>query len=195
MLDLFSQGKSTQELITLLENDVKAYRKKQGVESRSKTKIYYGNLEYINNNILIVTSPPKARIFETANDKNISDLLLSHGITNFFITYFHFISKEQISKKDIKDFGFYVRGFADIISPRIIVCLGEDAQLSFFKKKFLIEDYHGKEIGDFEGIPIYTTYPMEYYTEHSKFEDDSYKESLKDEDWNIIKERYKGVIS
>ena len=115
-------------------------------------------------------------------------------MTKFLITYHYLVYGDDITRNQIKEFGYYIRKLTDILDPKLIVCMGEEAQLSFFKRKFVMEDFHGKQIGEHDSIPIYTTFPIFYYEERSEYEDKSFKEHIKKVDWEKIKEVYSKVV-
>jgi uracil-DNA glycosylase len=188
MLDLFSIDKTPEERLEDLKSEIKAYQKKLSL-SNSKIKLFYGDIKNFNDGVLVISNPPKAKFFETPDDKYTINLLLSMGINKFYLTYNYLVIGTS-TPKEIKLFGYYIRKLIDIINPKIIVCMGERSQFCFFKKKFMMIDFHGKQIGDHEGIPIYTTYPISYYIERSKFENESYKELIKSKDWKTIKDKY-----
>lgn len=190
MLDLFLSNKTPIEQLDMLRADIKDYQSKANIDSKkTKIKLFYGDIKYFNTGILVITDPPKAKFFESAEDKLIINILNSYDLNEFFITYNYLIYGSG-STKDIKNFSYYIKKLTDIINPKLIVCMGESSQFCFFKKKFMMSDYHGKQIGDYETIPIMTTYPIWYYEEKSKFEDHSYKEELRNKDWYAIKKRY-----
>ena len=70
-----------------------------------------------------------------------------------------------------------------IIKPKFIICLGEDSQLSYFARKFLLSNFHGQQIGKFEDIPIFTTYEVSYYINDTGYEVEFYKNKIKNNDW------------
>ena len=192
MLDLFSAGKTPQQQLDDLRLEIKSYQSRLGMDSkRTKIKLFYGNIENFNSGVLVIANPPKAKFFETADDKFIIDLLASIEVTKYFITYNYLVFGDKASSTIIKEFGYYIRKLIDIINPKFIVCMGEDSQFCFFKRKFLLSDFHGKLIGDYESKPIIATYPISYYEERSKFEDHSYKSEIRNKDWLSIKEKYK----
>ena len=190
MLDLFNINMSSTERIESLRGEIKDYQKRQPDAKRSKIKLFFGDPANFGSGILVITAPPKAKFFESSEDKFIINLLTSYGLDKFFITY-NYLVYGNITSKEIKEFGYYIRKLIDIIGPKIIVCMGEASQFCFFKKKFMMLDFHGKQIGAYESIPIFTTYPITYYEEKSQYEDRSYKEQIRNKDWLAIKEKYK----
>lgn len=192
MLNFFYINKSPKEQLDLLKLEIKEYQTKIKSEEK-KIKLFYGNIDNFGSGVLIISSPPKTKFFESIQDKSIIVLMNELKIDKFFITYNYLINGIEPTPKDIKSFGYYIRLLVDIINPKIIVCLGEDSQFCFFKKKFLITDYHGKQIGEYEGKPILTANNMSYYEERSKFENHSYKEEIKKKDWELITNKYKEI--
>ena len=191
-LDLFSQDLTSEQRLEDLRNLIKLYQTKIGIDSkRTKVKLFFGDIANFNSGVLVISNPPKAKFFETAEDKFICNILDSLEITKYFITYNYLIFGDKASQAILKEFGFYIRRLVDIINPKIIVCMGEESQFSFFKRKFMLGDFHGKQIGEYEDKPIMATYPISYYEERSKFEDHSYKTEIRNKDWTAIKNKYK----
>lgn len=191
MLDLFNINLTPVERLEALREEIKDYQKRSCPDKKSKVKLFWGDLTKLGKGIVVITNPPKAKFFESTEDKFIINLLTSYDLNDFFITYNYLIYGEEYTPKDIKEFGYYIKKLIDIINPKMIVCMGESSQFCFFKKKFMMIDFHGKQIGEHESIPIFTTYPIKYYEERSKFEDHSYKEQIRNKDWTAIKEKYK----
>lgn len=192
MLDMFTAGMTPIERLEALRAEIKDYQNRNCIDhKKTKIKLFWGDTVNINTGIVIITDPPKAKFFESNGDKFIINLLTSYDLTKFFITYNYLVYGENSTPKDIKDFSYYIKKLIDIINPKIIVCMGESSQFCFFKRKFMMIDFHGKQIGDHESIPIFTTYPIKYYEERSKYEDHSYKEQIRNKDWEAIKEKYK----
>lgn len=192
MLDLFNVNQTPEQRLESLRGEIKEYQKAHGIDSKkTKVKLFYGDMANFNDGILVITAAPKAKFFETPDDKFIISLLTSIELKKFFITYSCLVYGEGNTPKEIKEFGYYIKKLVDIINPKLIVCMGETSQFVFFKRKFMMGDFHGKQIGDYEGIPIMTTFPIYYYEEHSKFEDHSYKDQLKNKDWGAIKDKFK----
>jgi hypothetical protein len=191
MLDMFSTGKTSEEQFDILRDEIKNYQKKIGLENKkNKVKLFFGDVKNVGSGVLVITSPPRAKFFESSEDKPIINILKLFEIDKFFITYNYLLCRENITIKEIKEFSYFIKRLTDIICPKLIVCMGESSQFCFFKKKFMMIDFHGKQIGDYESIPIFTTYPSNYYEERSKHEDHLYKEQIRNKDWNIIKNRY-----
>jgi hypothetical protein len=192
MLDMFSIDLNTEQRLDALRDELARYNRNSKVDTKkAKIKLFYGDVNNFNDGVLTVSSPPKAKFFESPDDKFLSSILESIEIKKFFLTYDYLFFGDRPTTQTVKDFGYFIRRLVDIINPKLIVCLGEEPQFSFFKRKFLLSDFHGKQIGDYEGRPIYTTYPISYYEERSQFEDHSYKEAIKNKDWNAIRDKYK----
>jgi hypothetical protein len=203
MVDLFSVGKTPLERYLDLKEELVVAANRDGSKIKSnKVKIYIGDHDTegnplnINNNILIVSEPYFTKPFETSDDKKLYKLLSEFDITNFFYTYYFWYKKNtNVSLKDIKQNGHWIKRLVDILEPKLIICMGEKAQFSFLKKKAMLRDYHGKQIGEIDEIPIYTTYPISYYVERSEFEDRSFKNFIKTKDWTSIQAKYKELIN
>lgn len=192
MLDLFNIDKTPQQRIDALKDEMVQFKRSSGVDTRkSKIKLFFGDINNFNDGILTISTPPATKLFESPDDKYLMDILEAIDLKKYFLTYNYLFFGDKANIKTIKDFGYFIRKLVDIINPKLIVCLGEESQFSFFKKKFLISDFHGKQIGEYEGKPIMTTFPISYYIERSQFEDHSYKDSIKTKDWNAIKEKFK----
>lgn len=199
-MDLFQTGNPTQDLIGL-RDELKLYAKtnfpsleKEDINSIS---IAYGNVNNIGSNILIVDKPVGSKKpFKSKYDKYLINLLKSKGLDKFFITYCYSIVKDPttVSKKDIKNFSTWINRLVSIIQPKVIVVLGEEAELAFSKRKVVLKENHGSEIGIYNNIPIFLTYPMDYYVDSSGYEDESYKIFIQTNDWNKITEAYRSNI-
>lgn len=191
MPDLFySQGSNFKEQIGMLKADLVKYAKSLG----SVRKYFYvveGKAENAGNNILLIQPPFTGKChFEQKEDKLLKYILAKYNIFKTFITYAHLVPLKKHTKADIKAFGYWMDKIVEIVSPKLIVVLGEDAELVFFKRKFIMKDYHGKIIGDTNGIPIMLTYSLDYYISKSSYEDQSYKDFLEANDWSAIKNEY-----
>jgi len=191
-MDLFSANMTVEEQLEDLKNNIKnTYIKQDIIGKKTKIKLFYGSLDNIGNSILVITSPPPAKFFESAEDKILYSFLNELNINNYFVSYFNLIPSTKINKQDIKDFGHWIRKLTDIIDPKFILCVGENAQLSYFKRKFILREHHGKIIGDYNSIPIYAIQQIMYYQKQSTFEDVTYKNYMKDTDWKEIIKKYK----
>lgn len=190
MLDLFYSGLTVDEQLEKLKNEIIDLAKKEGSKARKNTiKVVHGTMDKIPNKGALFIMPPLTGKFAKGKDFNLLLTIISmYDFDAAFITYAHLVPKEKRIRKEIKNFSTYIRQLISIILPKVIVCLGEEAQFSIFKTKSLMNDYHGKVIGNLEGIPVMTTYDMSYYNNSSAFEDDNYKNFLQESDWKAIKE-------
>jgi hypothetical protein len=180
-----------EERIEDLKNKIRSY---YNINKKSKVKLFYGDLKDVGNNILVV-APPQHKFFESEDDKIIINILSEFRLFNYFLTYYYLIPNTKPSKQDIKNFGFWIRNIVDILEPKLIVCVGEDAQFSFYKSKFIIRDYHGLQIGEYNSIPIFASYIVPYYSKKADTEDMTYKNFIKNKDWSNIKKKYDEVIN
>jgi uracil-DNA glycosylase len=195
MYDLFLTNKTPEEKIKELITNIKEHAKKDGLNLRRKITAGFGNFDNIGNNVLIVTDPPESKYFDSGEDRRLYKILKDFEINKYFHTYYFWYKKNtKLSKSDVKKFGFWIKMFTNIIEPNLIVCLGETAQLSFLTVKSILRDNHGKQIGVYNEIPIYTSYPVSYYNEKSECEDHTYKHFIKNKDWSLIKEKYDKVV-
>ncbi|MCK9428976.1 MAG: hypothetical protein M0R17_03060 [Candidatus Omnitrophica bacterium] len=191
MIDLFSINKTTEEQLNDLRIEIQTYQKNLNLEvKKSKIKLFYGNVSNFGSGVLLIGDPPSSKFFDSPDDKVIINLMTELKIDKYFITYDFLIPNVDINPKNIKSFSYFVRKLTDIIAPKLIVCFDEHPQFCFFKRKFLIQDFHGKQIGTHENIPIFTTNKASYYEERSKVENYVYKEQIKLNDWNAIKKKY-----
>jgi len=193
MLDLFYASLTIDEQLEKLKGEVKDLAKKEGLSLRkTSVKIVHGTMDKIPNQGALFIMPPLIGKFGVGKDfKALVRLIEFHKLYAAFITYAHLVPREKRIRKDIKEFSTYIRKLLSIIQPKVIVCLGEESQFSLFKRKFLMRDYHGQVIGDEEGIPVMTSYEMEYYGGDSAYEDSTYKNFLQENDWKAIKENLK----
>lgn len=197
-MDLF-YGSTIEEQLKALKKDIKDYALRKYAYDYGNKRIYvaFGQKENIGNNILIVVPPFKhnEKPFDDENCRYLNSILNTYDIKKFFFTPCFLIPKEQVSKADIKDYSQWVNKLADILQPKLIVAMGEDSTLSFFRKKFILRDFHGKVIGQSsQQVDIILTYSPEYYKEKSEYEDPSYKRFVQNHDWTIISSRYKQLI-
>lgn len=196
MIDLFTANMTVEEQIEDLRTGLKeSYIKSGAITKRTKIKLFYGDMKDVGNNILIITNPPSAKLFESPEDQRVMQILNEFNLNNFFLTYYYLLPDKKINRQEIKEFGYWIRKITDILDPKLIVCIGEESQFCFFKQKKVIRDFHGKLIGDYNSIPIYATYPIPYYVKRSEFEDTTYKDFIKNQDWGMIKKKYEEVIN
>lgn len=195
-MDLFSVGKTHQERIDELKEEIRDKAKFYDAPKPRKGNVYIatGDINNISNNLLIVTDPPKGKFFDSGEDRRLYRLLQEFNIEKYFHTYYYWYNKPKVSRSDIKQFGIWIRKLATILEPKLIVCMGEPSQFSFVKQKSILRDNHGKQIDTFEGAPIFATYTIMYYLEKSEFEDHTYKNYIKEKDWSAIKAVYDEVI-
>jgi len=210
MPDLFySFALTLPEQIALLRKDILKYAVKVGYKKKI-LPIVYGTEKNVNNNILIVQPPfndgrndernenKKIKIlnkhFEEDECTYLCQILQEYEIYNYFITYAHLLPLERHTKNGIKDFGCWITKLVDILGSKLVVVLGEDAQLSFLKRKCILKDFHGKKIGEYNGAPLLLTYPFSYYLNRSSYEDKNYKEFILKTDWAMIQDAYKRKI-
>jgi hypothetical protein len=192
MLDLFQQVPKDQQ-ISDFKTELKNWAKRQG-HRKGPTKLFYGDVSNIENCVLLIIDPPTHKYFESLKDKEPLPLLENLEISHYLITYNYLIYKTLITTKDIKQFSSFIQRLTDILAPKIIVCLGEQSQFCYFKTKFLLEEYAGKQIGEYSNIPIFTTHNIEYYSHSKVMEDHTYKDQIKQDDWRNIKITYEEKI-
>jgi len=214
MSDLFYSSVLTlQEQLELLDKDMLKFAKNLGYTKR-KLPLVFGDDKYINNNVLLVMPPfsdgrhSEANVRRKNEGKRLKikkhfegnefdllyEILESYEISNWFITYSHLVPLERHTKNGVKQFACWIAKLIEIIGPKLIIAMGEDAQLSFVKKKYILRDYHGKKITDHNGIPVLLTYPMSYYIDRSSYEDPSYKEFIMNLDWDLLRKEYERRI-
>lgn len=196
MPDLFySTAVTLEDQLELLRADILDDAKRNGVVKR-KLPIVFGDQAYVGNAVLIVQPPFTGRKhFDGEEFNQLLFILQEYQMHNYFITYAHLIKLERHTKEGIKAFGSWIWKLIDIIQPKMIVVLGEDAQLSFLKKKCILRDYHGQKIGSHMDIPIFLTYPISYYLNESSYENKSYKDFILNGDWKVLQEEYKRRIT
>lgn len=190
MLDLFNVNKSPEQAISDLKQELFEFTKTQGYKIRKPKPILYGDLDNVGKACLIVGDIPDGKLFESKEDKLLYSLAESYHL-RYFYTYSYLLPNTKVPKLEVRHFSSWIQRLTSIIKPVLIICLGEISQLSYFSRKFLLKDFHGKEIGKFEDIPVYTTYDIKYYMNESKIEDEFYKIKIKNNDWNNIKTKYK----
>lgn len=187
-MDLFYTGEFEHDA-QLISKELKAYRKSLGLKSKSRMYILYGDSSYVGDNMLVVDNPHTGNYMNTENYKALRRLLTGRGMHQFFVTNCYILPKKP-SLTEVKSFSTWIHRIARLIEPRLIVTMGEVANLSFMKRKPIMRDSHGSQVGEFDGAPIYTTYDMGYYTKQSPHEDLHYKLFIQEQDWNNIQAEY-----
>ncbi len=192
-MDLF-YGTTFEENIEAFKKDLKKVALTYGYDfGRKKLYVAYGYPEHVGN-CLLVLGPPlngdkpfqdkySKYLFQTVNDFSLNNVVLS----SCFL-----IPLEQVSKNDIKAFGTWTEKLVEIFRPHLVVVLGEDAQFAFVKRKNILRDTHGQIIAKTStGVDVVLSYPMSYYLEKSEYEDPSYKDFIRRNDWEKIAKLYK----
>lgn len=197
-MDLF-YGNTLEEQLKNLKKDIKKYALDKYNYDYGRRRIYIadGRKETVGNNILIVTQQfvPTVAAFTDENFVKLKKILHDYKIRNYIITPNFLIPIENISKADIKDYSIWIEKIVDIFQPKLIVALGEESIFSFFKRKVILRDFHGKVIGrSATNIDVYLSYATSYYNKASEYEDPSFKEFILKNDWGIIAKRYEELI-
>ena len=196
MLDLFTASMTVEDQIENLRTELKdSFIKSNLITKRTKLKLFYGDLKDVQNNMLIVAPPPISKFFESPEDEKLIRILSEFNITNFFLTYYYLLPDKKISRKEVKDFSYWIKKITDILEPKLIVCIGEESQFCYLKQKKVIRDFHGKQIGDYNSIPIFAAYPAVFYMKKFDYEDPTYKDFMKNHDWGTIQKKYNEVIN
>lgn len=194
-MDLFYNGNFKQN-IKKIKGDLVTYANRNNIPIPDDLYIIKFNPLYIGNNFLFIHPPfTGGEYFKDKENKYLEKLMDKYGIINKSITYCHLLPLERMNKNSIKSFKSWIHKLTDIVLPKLIVTLGEDAELSFISQKALLRDNHGKEIGEYNGTPIILTYPMEYYTNRAENIDNSYKLHIQENNWNVIKSYYDKLIT
>ena len=195
-MDLFYNG-NFQEQFELLKKDIKEYAKTLGYNYKNRELILaYGEQSTVGNNILFVTPPlnRKKKPFKDRESIELIKTIRQYGLTNYIITPVFPIPLETISKKHIKDYRPWLMKTIYILEPRLIIVMGEDSELAFINRKYILRDYCGEKISTCHDADVILAYPTSYYLEHSEYEDPSYKNQLKAQEWTNIKTLYNKFI-
>lgn len=189
-MDMFYCNLSPEEQLQKLSSEMIA-----SVRTRKK-KLFTVTINPINigNNILFVL--PHVTLAGFGKDDNakwLKETIREFGITKYALTYGYLVPTEHISRNQFKEFAQWIHRLIEIIRPRLLVLVGENVTLSFFNRKIKIEN-HGTQVGLFGDIPCILTLEPSYYLEHSAYENEAYKQFLRQKDWNFIKEQYQSVI-
>jgi hypothetical protein len=192
-------GQTTEEQLKNLKKDIKSWAISAHNYDYGHKRIYlaFGQKETIGNNCLFISSPFAADSapFEDKDYSFLKNTAQEFGIINYFLTPHFLIPKEIVTRANIKEYSKFMEAIVDIIQPRLIVVLGENSVFSFFNKKFILRDWHGKLIGKtIQGIDVIISYSPSYYTERSDYEDPSFKKFILNNDWNFISKLYKERI-
>lgn len=195
-MDLFYQGDTLRKYTNKLKKDIQDLAKKENIIIKEKLKLVYGTKDCEGNNLLVIMPPYiKGEYFKSNQIEKLEIILKTYEINNYFLTYSYHLPKDKVTRKDIKTYGFWIKRIIDYVCPKIIVCLGEESMFSLFKRKAILKDYHGQIVGEHLEIPVFLTYPMEYYNEKSQYEDNSYKSYLLKKDWENISKEYKEKVN
>ena len=195
MLNLFDSGDFKEDIKTYC-SELKEECKRKGLSSKGMHSCT-GKSDYVGNCLLILSrrSENISKDFKGAEDKKLSHILKERQLTNCFLTYCYLFPKDIVSRKDIKDFAPWIHRLTRLIRPKLITVLGEPAQLTYLSRKKLLKEYHGQRIGDFDNIPIFLTYNMDYYTTKSEYEDNTFKLFIRNNDWDNIQKEYEKRIT
>lgn len=197
VMDLF-YGNTVEDQLKALKKDIKALAlSKYGYNyGRSRLYVAYGQQENIGDCVLVVGPPlvKGSKPFEDPQYTFVKELLEKYSISKFFLTPHFIIPVDKVTKADIKEYSRLIDNIVEIVRPQLIVVLGEPSTFSFFRRKFILRDHHGKIIGTKDGIPIVLTYAPDYYKEKSEYEDPSFKKFLLDHDWKLIQSMYKEKV-
>lgn len=179
-----------------MKQNLKTYAEGCGIPlGRKRLVLAKGNADDVGNNILVVCEPQKnMNWFSSKADKYAISILEKYEMPRYFLTASHLLPLKSVGREDIKAFSTWVQKITDLLEPRLIVLLGEHAEFCFLRRKFILRDYHGTEIGRYNGIPLLLTYPMSYYLNSVEYVDPGYKQFLENNDWTLIKERYDACI-
>lgn len=197
-MDLF-YGSTVEEQLKALKKEIKNWAKAKYNYDYGLKRIYValGKRDNVGNNVLIVTGPldPTSKVFEDKYCAFIKNILFKYNISKFFMTPNFIVPKDKVTKADIKDYSRLMDNLVEILQPKFLVVLGEDSTFAFFRRKFILRDFHGQVIGKTKhGTDIILTYSADYYIEKSEYEDPSFKSFILNHDWTIISNMYKERI-
>lgn len=192
-------GQTLDEQIRNLKRDIKNWSKTvYGYDFGNRgLTLAIGNKEHIGNNMLIISEPLLSghKCFCDPNYVFLKKILSKYKLDRIFMTANFIIPLDIITRTDIINYSKFINAFIDIIQPKLIVVTGEKSTFLFFKKKFILRDWHGKVIGKTtHDIQIILTYSPGYYLNRSNFEDASFKDSILHNDWSFITELYSSLI-
>lgn len=161
---------------------------------KKKLSIINGDIKDIGNNILFVLPHVTQEGFLRDLDAQLLlELIEEYKITKNIITYSYLLPVQQVTRNELREFSVWVEKLIDIIQPRLIVMVGEDTTLTFSNRKIKIEN-NGSIVMTFNGIPCMLTFSPSYYTEHSAYENERYKNYIKQKNWTEIKKEYERLI-
>lgn len=192
-MDLFYSGRTFDDRLKLLKKDVKEYAKRVGYDyGKKRLYLAYGNPDNVGQNILFVVPPldPNSKPYQDKASQRLIEVAKEYGLDKFFITSSYPIPIEKISKRQIKEFSYWVHKLIDILEPKLIVVMGEESEPVFVRRKFILRDSYSEIITSHNDIDVVLAYPMNYYIGHSEYEDPSYKKSLLEQEWTRLKEIY-----
>lgn len=193
-LDLFYNG-SFQQNIKKLKEDLKKYAQENSLLLPDPFNIVKLRPSCVGSCVLFICPPAiSSSLFTTAEDKLLDSLCKEYEIENKAITYCYIFQSLHKNKNVIKEFSPWIKKLTDLIQPKLIITLGEDAQCSFFRNKFLMRDCSSTIIGNYSDIPIGAIYPMDYFISKTGFEDLSFKQYLKKSNWDFVKAQYDKLI-
>lgn len=192
-------GSTIQEQLKNLKKDIKLWAQTAHSYDYGHKRIYiaFGKIENVGNNCLFISSPfaKDSPPFEDSSYAFLKRTIEDFGILKFFMTPNFLIPKDTVTRADIKEYSKFIESIVDIVQPKLVVVLGEDSTFSFFKRKFILRDWHGKIIGQTpQAIDVVLSYAPDYYNERSEYEDPSFKKFILNNDWNYISTLYKKRI-
>jgi len=192
-MDLFYNNLSTKAQLSKLKKEIG--NRIYGNNIPNNFKIIDGNIEHINNNVLILMEYVSLKGFMKAPWESYLTKLCNHyKINNKFISYSYLIPTKVANRNDIINGRSYIELIISIIRPNLIVCIGENTVLSFLNRKKLLHNFHGQVVEKYENIPIIITYPMGYYLQYGRPDEKYYRQSILKNDWDIINSYYKNLI-
>lgn len=187
-MDLFYAGKTPEESIKKIKKDLKFLNQNKFPE------IMYGQIDYINRNILFIQEHINNKFMKDNTDKDLIKTINEYKLDKYFITYSHLLNTNPL-RNDIKNFAPWIHKIIDVLNPKLIVILGENTCFTFFTKKFLLKNHHGNIIGYHNNIPVILTYSMDYYIKNDDYRDLSFKLANKKNDWEYIQKEYIKYVS
>lgn len=186
-MDLFIKAANREQWIKKLKSNIKKWGKDNAYEVPKRFALAVRNTEKIEGTPLFILPPFKgSKMYDTFHDNTLRNICTHYGIIDYSMTYCFPFPKDPVTVHDIKDFSVKVYELIQLLSPSLIIILGEPAQHSLLSRKHPLDTWHGMIVPNCE-FKTMLMYPAEYYCRRTKNEDKSFKAALREQDWSNLK--------
>ena len=190
-MDMFYARLTTKGRMLKLKEDFKKLLFKDGEEVPEKFRVTGGKLSNTGNCILfIIDHVTEYGFMRARRELKLVELCVRYGIKNRMVTYSYLKPCKVVSRNEIIESRELLQLLVSIVRPQLIVLLGEKTTFSFMNRKKLVNENHGKIIGNHNGVPLLLTYEMGYYTERMRSYEIDYRHGIMSNDWEVIMSEY-----